>query len=449
MDHVDAHLVVRELLERLAHGLDGALHVGLDDDLQLLHIAHLHLLEQVVERDLRAGIEALLFLGGAALFDELAGQAFIRNGIERVAAGRHAVEARNFDRHARAGVVDRAPARVRHRAHTADARARNHNIARMQRAVLHEHRRDRPAAAVEARFHHRALGRAVRVCLQFLHIRNEQDHLQEVLQALARLRGDADARRVAAPFLRHKLVFRQLLQDMVRVGAGLIDLIDCDDDRDLRGLRMVDGLDGLRHDAVVRRHNEHGDIRALCAAGTHRRKRLMARRVEEGDRPAGNVDLVRADVLRNAAGLARGHVRVADCVEQTRLAVVDVAHDHDNRRARQKVFRFVLAVVDDLLLNRDLDFLFHLRVEFHRDERRGVKIDFVVDRRKHAHRHELLDDLGGRRLQTQREFTDRNALGDLDRNRLCLAFRCDAAQALSLGLALRAASAAVLGALLV
>ena len=46
------------------------------------------------------------------------------------------------------------------------------------------------------------------------------------------------------------------------------------------------------------------------------------------------VDLVGADVLGDAAGLAGRHRGLADGVEQRRLAVVDVAHDRDDRGAR-------------------------------------------------------------------------------------------------------------------
>ena len=53
--------------------------------------------------------------------------------------------------------------------------------------------------------------------------------------------------------------------------------------------------------------------------------------------------VVRADVLRDAAGLARDDVRLADVVEQRRLAVVDVTHDRDDRRARLELLSGVSA----------------------------------------------------------------------------------------------------------
>ena len=49
--------------------------------------------------------------------------------------------------------------------------------------------------------------------------------------------------------------------------------------------------------------------------------------------PVRQRDVVGADVLRDAAGLAGDDVRLADVVEERRLAVVDVAHDRDDRAA--------------------------------------------------------------------------------------------------------------------
>ena len=109
-------------------------------------------------------------------------------------------------------------------------------------------------------------------------------------------------------------------------------------------LGVVDRLDRLRHDAVVGRDHEHHDVGDLGAAGAHRGEGRVARRVEEGDRRAAvGRHLVGADVLGDAAGLAGDHVGLADRVEQRGLAVVDVAHDGDDRRARLQVRLVVLA----------------------------------------------------------------------------------------------------------
>ncbi len=66
----------------------------------------------------------------------------------------------------------------------------------------------------------------------------------------------------------------------------------------------------------------------------------MTRGVDERDEPLLALhlrgDLVRTDVLGDAAGLALDHLGVADRVQQTGLAVVHVAHDRDDRGPRRE-----------------------------------------------------------------------------------------------------------------
>ena len=83
--------------------------------------------------------------------------------------------------------------------------------------------------------------------------------------------------------LGHELVLHQLLARHARVGTRQVALVDRDHDGDLSGLGVVDRLDGLRHDAVVRGHDEHDDVGHLGAAGTHGGKRGVAGRVDDVD----------------------------------------------------------------------------------------------------------------------------------------------------------------------
>ncbi len=100
---------------------------------------------------------------------------------------------------------------------------------------------------------------------------------------------------------------------------------------------MVDRLDGLRHDAVVGGHHQDDDVGGLRTTGSHLGERSVARRVDEGDFLPIALDLIRTDVLGDAAGFAVSDVGVADAVEQQRLAVIDVTHHGDHRRTQRRV----------------------------------------------------------------------------------------------------------------
>ncbi len=101
----------------------------------------------------------------------------------------------------------------------------------------------------------------------------------------------------------------------------------------LGGPGVIDGFERLRHDAVVGRHHQNDDVGDFGAAGAHAGERFVAGRIDEHDLAAVLLDVIGADVLRDAAGFALGDVGCADGVEQRSLAVIDVAHDGDHGRA--------------------------------------------------------------------------------------------------------------------
>ena len=190
-----------------------------------------------------------------------------------------------------------------------------------------------------------------------------------------------------------KAVLRQLGEDAVRVRARLIHLVDGDDDGNIRGLGVVDGLDGLGHDAVVGGHDQDGDVGAHGAAGAHLGEGGVARGVQEGDGLAVDLDGVRADVLGDAAGLAGDHVRLPDGVQQGRLAVVDVAHDDHDRGTGLELLRRVLVVVEEALLDGDDDLVLHAAAQLSGHVFGGVVVDGLVDGGKDAVLHQALDDV--------------------------------------------------------
>src|SRR4029453_17019411 len=168
----------------------------------------------------------------------------------------------------------------------------------------------------------------------------------------------------------------------------------------------------------------HDDVRDLRSASTHGRERLVARRVEERDEPsARQCDVVRADVLRNAASLAGDDVRFADVVEERRLPMVDVAHDSNDRRPRLEVLGFVrfdpLPGVRGVLLLAD-----GLEPELTGDQFDLIEIESLVDR---DHQTQVLeresDDLRRWDLEDLRKLADGDEFVDVNGLPLALTIR--------------------------
>ena len=132
------------------------------------------------------------------------------------------------------------------------------------------------------------------------------------------------------------------------------------------------------------------------------------------------IDLVRTDVLGDAAGLAGHDVGVADLVEQRGLAVVDVAHDGDDRRAgRLQLLVLVVAVVEQrlqlhLLLLAGVDQQ-QVGADLEREQ-----LHLLVGQGHRGGDHlavveQEADDVGGGAVQLGRELLGRHAALDDDR----------------------------------
>ncbi|OWK26193.1 hypothetical protein AJ87_01930 [Rhizobium yanglingense] len=180
--------------------------------------------------------------------------------------------------------------------------------------------------------------------------------------------------------------------DLLGIGRRLVDFVDRNDDRNACRLGMVDRFDRLRHHAIVGSDDENGNISRLRTACTHCREGGVAGGVDEGDLLTVLFHLISADMLRNAAGFTGNHVRMADGVEQRGFAVVDVAHDGDDRRTRDLFAAFIRHIEDtefDVGFRNTLDGM----TEFASDEFCQIGVDDVAWLHHLAFLHQELDDV--------------------------------------------------------
>ena len=146
----------------------------------------------------------------------------------------------------------------------------------------------------------------------------------------------------------------------------------------------------------------------------------MAGRIEERD--LGELLLafgmrerngVGADVLSDPASFTGGDIGLADDVEQTGLAVVNVAHDGHDRCARSQILDFVFDIQLDYF-SGSMDntaaalALFNLEAEavLRADALGDRLVNRLVDVRKDAGFHQVGDDLERLLLELVSQFAD-------------------------------------------
>ena len=358
--HVDAQ-------QRVFQGLDGTGHVALDDQVEGVDLALGQDLVEVLQGDALAALgQQGLTLGSLTLIGDLAGRAVIRGDQERVAGARHGGQTQDRDRGSR-GRPRRRRFRRRRTWRARDRRRSRPRASRRRAACRAEPAWSRTAPRPLSRLASMATPRASVSGLASQgqrRVGGQQDGLEQLADARALLGGDVDEHDVAAVFLGDKPVLGELGSGSSSgLAVVLIDLVDRDDDRHAGRLRVVDGLHGLGHDTVIGCDHEDRDVGDLGATGTHGRERLVTGGVDEGDRAAravlgGDLDLVGADVLGDAAVLGVDDVRVSDRVEELGLTVVDVTHDGNDRGTRHHV----VGVVEFFGLEVDIEGLEQLAV---------------------------------------------------------------------------------------
>ena len=265
-------------------------------------LARLDLAEQVLE--LRAGLDPGVLTEVLGLQPLLAGLAdgagglLVGCGAELVAGLGNGRQAEHLDRRRRTSGLDLLALVVDHRPDLAPRGTGHDRVADLEFALVDEHGGDRAAALVELGLDDDALGATGRVGGELLELGDDLQLLDQLVDADALERRHLDDDRVAAPRLGDEFVLGELREHALRIGVGLVDLVDRHDDRHVGRPGVVDGLDRLGHDAVVGGDHQHDDVGRLGATGPHLRERGVARGVEERDRTA----LVLAPCRHRCAG---------------------------------------------------------------------------------------------------------------------------------------------------
>ena len=307
----------------------------------------------------------------------------------------------------------------------------------MQRTVLYQHGSDRTSALIQLCLDYRTGSQSVRVGLKFEDVCGQANHLKQCVYILTGLCGNRNADNVAAPLLAHEVVLGELFLDFIGICALLIHLVDGNDDGNSGSLCVVDSLNGLRHNTVVRRHYQYSDIRDARTARSHRCERFVSRSIQECDIAVVDVHSVSTDVLCDAACLGGSNAGMSDIVQQGRLTVVNVTHYNYDRITRLQALRIVGSILEQTLLNGHNDFLFYLGAEFLSNQGSGIEVDGLVKVSHNAQVEQLLDYLGSCYLQSGSQLGYNDLVRDLNLELLLsCALKFKALELLSLCLAL-------------
>ena len=225
-----------------------------------------------------------------------------------IARLRHFIQTQNFHWHGRPCRFQRTAFIVEHCANTSLRGPYNEEITYMQRTCLHQQSGYRTSAFIQLGFDYLSFGVAVRICFQFRHLRYQQNHIQQVVDANAFFSRHRYHNGVAAPFFRYQAIVGQFLFDSFWICFRLINFIYSHNNRHLCCLCMVNSLNSLRHHTIICSHYQNGNISNLRTASAHRRKCLMTWCIQECNLLPVGFYLICANMLCNPTSFRGGYM---------------------------------------------------------------------------------------------------------------------------------------------
>ena len=250
----------------------------------------------------------------------------------------------------------------------------------------------------------------MRVGLELQHFGLQKNHFQQCIQTDLLFGRDLNHDRVTAPGLGNESMFRQSVLHTIRIGAGLVDLVDGHNNRNGRGFGMINRFDRLRHHSIVCCHDQDDNIGDLSATTSHGGEGFMARRVQERHLFPAYRNRVGADMLRNPAGLAFRHLRLPDGIKQRGLAVIDMAHDRHDRWPSAQAGHLSVCTTESsnsspTFSDRHID----LDPVLLRNDHGCINVHGLIECEHLAHIHQLAHDVGRALSDQLRKLLHRHA----------------------------------------
>ena len=292
VDERQLHLFALELAQALGHRLERTLGVGLEDQVERGRLAPLDLLEDVLELGAGPGRRGRLALVGRAeallaLLGDVAGRLRLVGDPELVAGRRNDVEAEHLDRRGGRRLLDVVALVVDQGLDPAPGRAGHDGVADPEGALLDDDGGHRAPARRRGWLRGRRRWPALGVGHAALRSRPPTSSCSSRSSMPKFCRAEISTMIVSPPHCSGTRPWSESCC-MTRLGSALSRsiLLMATMIGTSAALGVVDGLDGLGHDAVVGGHDQDDDVGDLGAPGPHGGEGLVARGVDEGDQLA-------------------------------------------------------------------------------------------------------------------------------------------------------------------
>ena len=137
----------------------------------------------------------------------------------------------------------------------------------------------------------------------------------------------------------------------------------------------------------------------------------MTRSVDEGDLTSVDINNRSTDVLSDAARLTLGNASLTDCIKKRCFAVVNMTHNRNDRRTRQKVILGIVINDSKLFLGRNNA---NLATKVVRNKLNQIVAHSLRKGERRTEKEQALDNVIRRCINQFSKLSNRGTLGNLN-----------------------------------
>src|SRR6056300_621605 len=144
--------------------------------------------------------------------------------------------------------------------------------------------------------------------LQLHHFSLQRYSFKQFVDTFTGMRRHLDELGFSTPVFRYDFNRRKLVFDSLWVCTLLVNLVNCNNQRDSRCLGVRYSLFCLWHNTIIGSNYENYYISHLCSASSHCSKSGVTGCIQKSNLALPSLNPVGTNMLRNATGFARGNL---------------------------------------------------------------------------------------------------------------------------------------------
>lgn len=278
-------LVGEKIVKRVGDRLDGEMKVEIDEERELISERKMKMVNNMIKRKERKGLEwkGIVERKKMKILRDLKGIGLIGKEWEKVERMRSEMKEEDLKRNWRKRLIKMIEKVIEEGEKEKKLNERKKNIEGMKSEIMDEKGGKRKKKEIEMGLDEKKLRGKVRIGIKIENLGMKKKGIEKIVKIDIVIGRKLEVEKLKENRLKEELVMKKWGEKIMRVGRRIVDIVDRKDDRKKGWIGVIDGLNSMRNEDVIRRKKKNGNIGWMWEKGKNWSKGGVERSIDEGD----------------------------------------------------------------------------------------------------------------------------------------------------------------------